>query len=112
MKLTLPKLGLGSPLGLPKFQSLIAGVKTPYIVVFFISLESYWSVDVENGLALAIWTFEAQVMTKRKVGSQIANLTHDHWKSGIDPTPVRADGVQHTIKNLSRRATTLLETSS
>ncbi len=40
MKLTLPKLGLESPLGLPKFQSLIVGVKTLHIGVFFISLES------------------------------------------------------------------------
>ncbi len=40
MKLILLKLGLGSPPGLPKLQSLIAGVKTPRIEVFFISLES------------------------------------------------------------------------
>ncbi len=41
MKLTFPKWGLGSPLGLPKFQSLIVGVKTPRIRALFISLESY-----------------------------------------------------------------------
>jgi len=40
MKLTLPKVGTWSPLGLPKTQSLIAGVKTPCIGVFFIPLES------------------------------------------------------------------------
>ncbi len=51
MTLKLPKWGLGSPLGLPKFQSSIAGVKTLCIDVFFISLENYQSVDVENGLA-------------------------------------------------------------
>jgi hypothetical protein len=50
MTLTLPKWGLGSPPRLPKFQSSIAGVKTPCIQVFFISLESYQSVDVENGV--------------------------------------------------------------
>jgi hypothetical protein len=50
MKLTLSKWGLGSPLGFPKFQSSIVGVKTPRIRVFFISLESYRSVDVEMGL--------------------------------------------------------------
>jgi hypothetical protein len=49
MKLTLPKCGFGSPLGLSKFQSLITRVKTPCIGVFFISLESYQSVNVENG---------------------------------------------------------------
>jgi len=38
MKLTFPKLGLGSPLGLPKLQSSITGVKTRCIGVFFISL--------------------------------------------------------------------------
>jgi hypothetical protein len=51
MTLTLPKWGLGSPSGLSKLQSLIVGVKTPYIEVFFISLKSYRCVDVENGLS-------------------------------------------------------------
>jgi hypothetical protein len=51
MKLTLPKWGLGNPSGLPKLQSSIAGVKTLRIGVFFISLESYQSLNVENGLA-------------------------------------------------------------
>jgi hypothetical protein len=41
MKFTFPKLGLGSPPGLPKFQSSIARVKTPCIGVLFISLKSY-----------------------------------------------------------------------
>jgi hypothetical protein len=50
MKLTFPKLGLGSPPGLLKLHSSIVGVKTPHIGVFFISLKSYQSVDVENGL--------------------------------------------------------------
>jgi hypothetical protein len=59
MKLTLPKLGLGSHVGLKNFQSSITGVKTPRIEVFFISLENYRSVDVENGLAWAIWTSAA-----------------------------------------------------
>ncbi len=51
-------------------------------------------------------------MAKRKVGSPIGNLTPNHKKSGIDPTFVRADGVQHTVGKLSTRATTLLSTSS
>ncbi len=49
MTLTLPKWGLGSPPG-PKIKSSIAGVKTPRLEVFFISLKSSSSVDVENGL--------------------------------------------------------------
>jgi len=77
MKLTLPKLGLGSPKGLPKFQSSIAGVKTPRIGVSFISLERYQSLDVENGLVWAIWTSAAQVMAKRRAGSQTNNLIPD-----------------------------------
>jgi hypothetical protein len=78
MRLTLPKWGLGSPPGLPKFQSLIARVKTPRIGAFFILLESYQSLDVENGLTWAIWIFTAQVMARIKVGSQIGSLTPDH----------------------------------
>jgi hypothetical protein len=38
-----PKMG--------KFQSSIAGVKTPRMEAFLISLESYQNVDVENALA-------------------------------------------------------------
>jgi hypothetical protein len=112
MTLTLSKWGLGSPQGLPKLQSTISGVKTPRLEVFFMSLENYWNVDVENGLAWAIWTSTTQVMAKRKVGSQTGSLTPDHYKSGIDPTPVCADGVQHIIGRLSTKATSLLQTSS
>jgi hypothetical protein len=32
------------------------------------SLERSWSVDIENGLALAIWTSAVQVMGKRRAG--------------------------------------------
>ncbi len=65
MKLTLSKWRLGSPPGLPKLQSSIVGVKTPHIGVLFVSLECYQTVDVENGLTWAIWTYAAQVMTKK-----------------------------------------------
>jgi hypothetical protein len=51
MRLTLPKWGLGSPPGLPKLQSSIAGVETPCVGAFFISLENYQNVDVKNELA-------------------------------------------------------------
>jgi hypothetical protein len=112
MTLTLPKWGLRSLWGLPNIQSSILGVKKPRIEVFFISLQSYQSVDVENGLAWAIWTSITQVMTKRNARNQIGNLTPDHYKSGIDPTLVCVGGVQHTVGNLSMRATSLLRTSS
>jgi hypothetical protein len=78
MRLTFLKWGLGSPLGLPKLQSLISGVKTPRIGAFCISLESYQSVDVENGFTWAIWTFVAQVISKRKAWNQIGSLIPDH----------------------------------
>jgi hypothetical protein len=57
MRFTLSKWEFGSLSGLSKLQSLIARVKTPCIKAFFMSLESYWSVNVENGLAWAIWIF-------------------------------------------------------
>jgi hypothetical protein len=63
-------MGLESPPGLLKTQSSIAGVKTPRLEVFFIPLERSWSVDVQNSLAWVIWTFVAQVMVERWVGSQ------------------------------------------
>jgi len=77
MTLTLPKWGLGGPPGLPKLQSSILVVKTPRLEAFFMTLEIYWCVDVENDLAWAIWTFASQVRAKRRVGSQISNLTPD-----------------------------------
>ncbi len=38
-------------------------------------------------------------MVERKAGSQIDNLTSDHKKLGIDPTPVCANKVRHTVGN-------------
>jgi hypothetical protein len=67
-------LGVGVPKGLLNLQSAIAGAKSPCLEEFFISLKRFWSVDVQNGLAWAIWTSATQVMGKRKTGSQTANL--------------------------------------
>jgi hypothetical protein len=41
-------------------------------------LESYWSVDVQNGFASFISTSETQVICKREAKSQIGSLTPDH----------------------------------
>jgi len=41
---------------------------------------------------LLIWTFETQVMAKRRVGSRTTNLTPDHKKSGIDPIYLATGG--------------------
>jgi hypothetical protein len=86
------------------------GQNTSHWGVFYI-IEKLSKSKVENGLAWAIWTSATQVMTKRKVKSQ-TSLTPDHYKSGIDLTPVRAGGVQNTVRKLSTRATSLLQTSS
>jgi len=112
MRLTLPKVGTWSPPGLPQLQSSIVEVKTPCLEMFFILLERPRSVDVENGLTWAIRTSVAQFMVERRVGSQIASLTPDHKKSRIDPIPVFAGGVRHTVGKLLRRDTSLLQTSS
>jgi hypothetical protein len=77
VKHTLPKVGSWSLTGLPNTQSSIAGVKSPCIWVFLVSLKSSWSVDVQNGLALVIWTSEAQVMGKRRVGCQNGRFKTD-----------------------------------
>ncbi len=95
-----------------KFKVRLQGSNTPRIGVFFISLESYRSVNVKNGLGWAIWTFAALVMAKRKVGSQTGSLTPNHWKLGINSTPMHAGRVGHIVEKLSTRITTSLQTSS
>jgi len=71
-------------------------------------LKSYQSLDVENELAWAIWTFASHVMVKRKAKSQTGSLTFNHEKPGIDPTPVRAGGMRYIVGKLSRRVTIFL----
>ncbi len=66
----LEKVRIRSPPGLPNVQSSTTRPKTPRIEVFLVSLERSWSVDIENGLALVIWTFVAQVMGKRRAGNR------------------------------------------
>jgi len=61
---------------------------------------------------LLIWTFETQVIAKRRAWSQIVNLTPNHKKSKIDLIYLAAWGMRHTIGKLSMKATTLLETAS
>jgi len=74
----LEKLEVGSLPGLPNVQSSTERGKTPRIGVFLVSLERSWNVDIENALALAIRTSAAQVMGKRRAGSQTGSLTPDH----------------------------------
>jgi len=51
-------------------------------------------------------------MVKRRAGSQIISLTSDQKKSRIDPIYLAAEGVQHSIRKLSMRFTTLFQTTS
>jgi hypothetical protein len=39
-------VGVGVPNGVPKLQKAISRVKTQWLVVFFVSLESFWNVNV------------------------------------------------------------------
>jgi hypothetical protein len=50
-------------------------------------------------------------MTKRRVGSQIGNLTPDHKKSRIALIYLCSGGVPHTIGKISTKDITLLKTS-
>jgi hypothetical protein len=60
---------------------------------------------------LLIQTSKTQVITKRRAGSKIVNLTPNQKKSGIDSIYLAVDDVQHTIGKLSTKTTTLLETA-
>jgi hypothetical protein len=85
VKPTLPKVGNWSFTRLPKTQSSNPGVKTPRIGVFFIPLERSWSVNVQNGLAWAIWTSAAQVMGKKK--GRESNWQFDSWPLKVGNRP-------------------------
>ncbi len=106
------KLGSRSPPGLPKTQKTIWRTKTPRIEVFLVSLERAQNVDVENALAFSIWTSVAQVMGKRRAGSETGSLTPDQEKSRIDPLPKSNSGVRHGVEKITTRATTSVQTSS
>jgi hypothetical protein len=78
-----PKMGTWESSGIPEASESIAGVKTPRIWVFFILLESYRSLDVENGFAWTIWTFAEQVMAKERPRVKLAIWlpTTKSWES-------------------------------
>jgi hypothetical protein len=61
---------------------------------------------------MAIQTSAAQVMGKRRAGSQTGNLTPDHSKSGINLFPTLPWRVRHGVGKLLTRVTTLIQDSS
>jgi len=64
MRLTLPKVGIWSPQGLPQFQSSTTEGKTLRLEVLFIPLERSWSVDAKNGLAWACGHLQHKLWAK------------------------------------------------
>ncbi len=67
-----PEMGTWESSMTPKTSEFDCRVKTPRLETFFMSLETYWSLDVENGLAWAIWTTVAQVRAKIGSGVKLA----------------------------------------
>jgi hypothetical protein len=67
-------MGLDSPSKLLKLQSLIARVKIPHMEAFFISLESYQSVNVENGLHEPFGHFQHKLWQKERPRIKLAIL--------------------------------------
>ncbi len=43
-----------------------------------ISLERFWNIHIKSDLTFSIWNYELVIMAKRKVTSQIGNLTPNH----------------------------------
>jgi hypothetical protein len=82
--LTLPKMGLESPLGLPNIQSSIAGVKKPRLEVFFIPLKRSWSVDVQMALHESFGHLQHKLWSKE--GPGVGSLT-PKLKVGKRPDP-------------------------
>jgi hypothetical protein len=131
--LTLPKMGLGSPPGLPKTQSAIAGAKTPRIEAFFIPLERSWSLDDQNGsyesfghlqhklwskegpgVKLAIWLPNTKVGNRLDSGASRWSATHC-WKAldnsynfGLDLVSIRVRGEELWASKVSGVQTELV----
>jgi hypothetical protein len=70
--------GSWTPNRLLNLERAIARGQPHLIEEFFITLESSWNLDVQNGFAWFICVIKTQVMAKRRVGNQIANLTFDY----------------------------------
>jgi hypothetical protein len=67
-----------NPYRVPNFQRSISKVKIHWIKEFFIPLERSSNLNVWNGFTWPTWILKTQVMAKRKVGIQSANLTPTH----------------------------------
>jgi hypothetical protein len=64
-------LGRWSPGGLPKLHKAIAGYKTQWLVAFFISLESSWSLDIKMGLHCSFKHLKHKLWPKEGPGVEL-----------------------------------------
>jgi hypothetical protein len=71
MRLALLKWGLGSPSGLPKLQSSIAGIKTPHVDTFLVSLERYRSVMSKMDLHEPFGHLQHKLRQKERPGVKL-----------------------------------------
>ncbi len=103
-----PKSGNLESSGTPENSELhCRGQNTLYWGVLY-TIEKVLKCRCPKWPRMTIWTSAAQVMGKRRAGSQIGNLTLDHKKSGIQPNPTFSGGERHGIGKLSKKATRLL----
>jgi hypothetical protein len=103
---TWKKRGFGVLRDSRMFRARQQGAKHLALGCFWCRWKRSWNVDIENGLALAIQTSAAQVVSKRRARSQTGNLTPDHQKSGIDAFPTSDLSVRHGVGKILTRATT------
>jgi hypothetical protein len=61
-----------SPKGLLNFQGVIAGVKTHWFKELFISLKSYWNVDLKMGLHDPFGHLKHKLWPKERPGVKLA----------------------------------------
>ncbi len=74
----LEKVGIGVLRDSRKLRRRFGRPKHLALGCFWWHWKRSWNLDIENALAFSIWTSAAQVMGKRRVGSQTGSLTPDH----------------------------------
>jgi hypothetical protein len=73
-----PKVGNLESSGTPECLEFYSKAQNTSHWGFLVSLKRSWIINIKNGLALVIWTSAAQVMGKRRAGSQTGSLPPDH----------------------------------
>jgi len=113
MKFTLPKLGLGSPLGFPKTSEFDCRGQNTLHWNFFCIIEKLAKCKCQKWARMDHLDIYNTSYGKKKGRESNWQFHSRLLKVGkIDLTPVRVGGVQNTIRKLSRRATSLFQISS